>query len=182
MTPDGVQDDQRRAALHQPADVDRMKAVHVLSRDRSRRTPALGVRPHCLGSGDCTRMPSWTLARVQRATTASSSSSDAVAGSRSRSARSPASPADFSLLPTYISDAGSLPDEDDRQPGGRPARAVNAATAGADLRADLVGDRDAVEPSCRHGRQPRPRGVAAIRAVRAPRACRRRESPFPVRD
>ena len=72
-----------------------------LSGDRSRRTraarrrrpspPAAATAPGCRRARRCD-----SAARPRR----SRSSSDAVAGSRSRSARRPLSPADFSLLPT----------------------------------------------------------------------------------
>ena len=86
--------------------------------------------PISFGSGDCTRMPSCTSLRFKRSTSRSRSSMLAVAGSRSRSARIPDSPADFILLPTYSSEPPSLPTSTSAMPGGRPASRVNASTSG----------------------------------------------------
>src|SRR4051794_40281052 len=76
-------------------------------------------------------MPSCLSLRLSLSTTASKSASDAVAGRRVSSANMPVSPADFSLLRTYTSDAGFSPTSTIPRPGGRPAFCVNAATAGA---------------------------------------------------
>ena len=67
MTPDGVHGDERRAVLHQPADVDRMEAVDVLVGPTRRRRPAARRPVPCAsGSGDCTRMPSCASLAIQR--------------------------------------------------------------------------------------------------------------------
>src|SRR5262245_51632571 len=59
------------------------------------KTRRSAASPSAGGSGDWTRMASWTSLRFSRSTTASSWSSVVVAGSRSRSARTPTSPAAF---------------------------------------------------------------------------------------
>src|SRR6266568_505928 len=89
--------------------------------------PVLPIEP---GRGACTRMPSCRSLAFKRSTSARSSASDAVAGNRCKSTHRPASLPALTLLRTYTSDAGLLPTSTIPSPGGRPARAVNACTAG----------------------------------------------------
>ena len=53
------------APLHQLADVDWMKPVHVLVGIDRVEHALRRAAAHASGSGDCTRMPSWRSLRVQ---------------------------------------------------------------------------------------------------------------------
>ena len=66
ITPDGVHGDERRAVLHQPADVDGMKPSTSLSGSMASNTRRSASAPIAAGSGDCTRMPSCTSLRFSR--------------------------------------------------------------------------------------------------------------------
>ena len=166
-----------RAILHEPADVDRMKPSTSLSGRIASNTRRSASAPIAAGSGDCTRMPSCTSLAFRRSTTSSSSSSDADAGSDSRSARRPASPADFSLLPHVDLRRRVVADQHDSEPG-RPAVAgVKRFHRQDDLGSNLAGHRGAVEQAAPPSVRPRlqlPSRFKRIGGVRARPACRRR--------
>ena len=89
MTPDGVHGARMRAPLHQPADVDRVEAVDVLRRidgveDLLRRAASHRRRQRRLHQDAVVHR-----AGVEPRTSASRSSSVAVAGRRCRSTQSP---------------------------------------------------------------------------------------------
>ena len=161
MTPDGVHGDERRAVLHQPADVDRVKAVDVLVRARSRRTRAARrPAPIAAGSGDCTRMPSCASLRFSRSTTRQQlverrrRRQPLEIGAQPGLGRRLQLVADVDLRRRIVADEHDA--EARRPPGARGERRDRRA----DLGANLLRDGRAVEHACGHQR------VAAASASR----------------
>ncbi len=106
--------------------------------------------PIASGRGDCTRIPSCTSLRFRRSTTASRSSSDASAGSRSASARSPVSAADFSFAADVDVGRRIVADQHDAQ-AGRPADPGGKRRDHRhQLTPNLIRDGDAVEDASTH--------------------------------
>ncbi len=155
MTPDGVHGHERRAVLHEPADVDRVKAVDVLVGSRSRRThgarrrrpspPAAATAPGCRRARRCDS--------ADRRPRAAPRATPSPAAARDRRAARPRPPTS-ACCARRCADAGSSPTSTMPEPGGRPARAVNAATAGPTSARICVRDRRAVEHPRRHQRAP----------------------------
>ena len=110
-----------RPVLHEQPDARRTEAVHVLGRIDCVEDRLLGSAPHAFGQRRL-HEDAVVIAGSRSAvlTSASASASDAVAGRRSRSTRKPALVPALTLLPTYTSDAGSLPARTMPSPGGRP--------------------------------------------------------------
>ena len=140
------------------------------SSDESRRRPFLveiasktcrsASAPIASGSGDCTRMPSCASLRLSRA-----DDREQMVERRGRRQPFEVSAQAGSRRPTSLclerrSPSRIVADEHDARPGGRPGRAVKAATAGG-LRRESGRRRRRRRASARHDQrpvQPEPRG------------------------
>ena len=187
MTPDGVHATSvARFCTSRPTLIGWNPSTSLSGRIAS-NTRRSASAPIAAGSGDCTRMPSCTSLRFSRSTTASRSASDARRRQPLEIGAQPGLPGRLQLA------ARRRPPTPGRRrrarcpsPGGRPARAVNAATAGRDLRANLRW-----RPRRRPARRAAISASAAsrLRALRAIRAgpsttqlVAGAESPSPARD
>ena len=176
--------DERRAILHQPAHVQRMKPVDVLAGIQGIEHAAFGIRAHRLRQRRLHQDPVVHVAAVEPI--------DEREQLRERRRRG--QPLEIDAKPHLAPGLRFAPDVDFRRriladqhdpQAGRPARArPERLDARTDLRPNPVGDGDAVEQPGRHQRAvtgddppPRPRGASATPAGREPPACRPRESP-----
>ncbi len=138
--------DQRRPILDQTSNVDRVKAVHVLVRARAHRRRGVPRRvpwPRAAATAPGCRRGHRSDSDDRRRRR--SSSIDAVAGNRSRSARSPVSAADFSLLRDVERGCGIVADEHEAESGRPPGARRERLHARADLGANGIGDGDTIQ-------------------------------------
>ena len=167
MTPDGVHGDERRAVLHEPADVDRMKAVDVLVGSDRVEHAALGVRrpspPAAATARGCRRARrSGSGDRRARAARRATRSPAAARGRRAARLRRPTSACCGRRSPT--------PDRRRRarcRAGRTPGLPDERRDRGRDLGADLIARRQR-----RRGAWPsQPRGSAHDGAERSRAGC-----------